>query len=94
MVMATFYKNTRNEMIPYKNISIELFKIKSPKLRLNPIFKNTNCFTNLNDDVYLMIQVELPFIKIMGISRIKRQRKCIIIIHMKPKEYVCNATLN
>ncbi len=47
-----------------QNISIEPFSKKSPKLRLNPLFKNTNCFTKLNNDViYLMIQVELPFIK-------------------------------
>ena len=67
--MATFLQKYKEfKMIKLqKNISIEPFSKKSPKLRLNPIFKNTNCFTNLNDDgVYLMIQVELPFIKTIG----------------------------
>ena len=64
-----------------KNIIIEPFQKKSPKLRLNPLFKNTNCFTKLNNNViYLMIQIELPFIKDKKVYLGLKDKKKIRII--------------
>ena len=63
------------------NIEIKPFPKKSPMLKLNPILKNTNCFTRLNDEViYLMIEVELPFIKDKKVFLGLKDKKNIRII--------------
>ena len=63
------------------NIEIKPFPKKSPMLKLNPILKNTNCFTRLNDEViYLMIEIELPFIKDKKVFLGLKDKKNIRII--------------
>lgn len=60
------YKDFKFMMLK-KNITIEPFSNKSPKLKLNSYLKNISCFSKQlfeNDDVYFIcIQIEVPFIK-------------------------------
>jgi hypothetical protein len=50
-----------------KNIKINPFHEKNPKLKLKPFLKNISCFNkyfhNNPDIIYIMIKVEFPFIK-------------------------------
>ena len=81
--MTTFLETYKTfKLLKLKNnIRIEPFSKKAPKLKLNPLFKNTNCFTNLNDNViYIMIQIELPFIKDNRVFIGLKDKKTIRII--------------
>jgi hypothetical protein len=61
-----YYKHFKRLMLK-KNIVIEPFSLKSPRLKLNPLLKNISCFNkhlfNNKDIIYIMIHIELPFIK-------------------------------
>ena len=60
------YKDFKSIMLK-KNIQIEPFPSKSPKLKLNSYLKNVSCFNQQlfhnNDICYICIQIEVPFIK-------------------------------
>jgi len=68
-IMSKFlhhYKGFKSKMLE-KNITLEPFSKKNPKLKLNSILKNIACFSKQlysNDDIkFIMIHIELPFIK-------------------------------
>jgi len=60
------YKDFKSIMLK-KNIQIQPFPSKSPKLKLNSYLKNVSCFNQQifhNDNIcYICIQIEVPFIK-------------------------------
>lgn len=76
-IQDNYYGNKMKDYLKYykefkilklkDNITIEPFYKKSPKLKLNSILKNISCFTkhlyNNPNVYYIMIHIELPFIK-------------------------------
>ena len=78
-----YYKEFKAKMLS-DNIYIKPFSKKSPKLKLNSYLKNITCFTEQfypsEETIYIMIQIELPFIKDKNVYVGLKDKKNVKII--------------
>ena len=61
-----------------KNIVVKTFTQKNPIKKINPILKNISCFNEYLDMNYIMIEIEIPFIKDKNVYIVSKKDKKIL----------------
>ena len=61
-----------------KNIVIKSFSQKNPIKKINPILKNISCFNEYLKMDYIMIEIEIPFIKDKNVYIVSKKDKKIL----------------
>ena len=61
-----------------KNIVVKAFPQKNPIKKINPILKNISCFNEYLDMNYIMIEIEIPFIKDKNVYIVSKKDKKIL----------------
>ena len=61
-----------------KNIVIKSFSQKNPIKKINPILKNISCFNEYLKMDYIMIEIDIPFIKDKNVYIVSKKDKKIL----------------